>query len=165
MPRLRTVLTTLFVGFGAAVLPSAGCQSCAIDCDGQAPLARTIDARVLAVEYGIVTLAPIDDDSFDVLVHGRASALEVGETYTFPIHEEPADVAATDDLGVELPTANLAAGCDCGAPFITHVDGSEVDTSILPDVPLRKYGWGFIAAAMIAVVGWGCLRTLGGQPL
>lgn len=169
--RLRTILTTVLVGVGAVVLPASGCRGCTIDCEGEAPLSRTVDARVVAIEAGVVRVAPADDDSgniddeFEVLVNGRASALDVGETYTFPIHEEAADEVSTDDLGAILPTANLDTGCDCGAPFITNVDGSEVETGILPDVPLRKYGWAFIGAALNVVVGWGCFRLRRGDPL
>lgn len=168
------MVSTVLVGLGAAglVLPGAGCAGCAIDCDDQLPLSRTVDATVLSIESGVVRLDPDDDggvdrrgDEFDVEVHGRASALEVGTTYRVPLYERPADGVSIDDLGVEVPSANLPSDCDCGAPFITNLDGSEVDTSILPSFPLRKAGWALLSGASIAVLSWACLRLLTGEPL
>ena len=165
MRRISTLTAAIIVGFVVLVLPAAGCQSCAIDCDELAPLSRTVDARVLAREDGVVRLSPEDGDDFDVEVFGRSSALEIGETYTFPIFERALDEIPVDSLGVDLPSANLPSNCDCGAPYITHTDGTEVDTGILPSIPLRKLGWAMLAGSSIAVLSWACLRLLAGEPL
>jgi hypothetical protein len=172
--RTRALLSTVLVGFAAAglVLPLAGCEGCAIDCDAQLPLSRTVDATVVSIDNGVVRLDPADDDGvdhrgdeFDVQVYGRSSALDIGTTYRVPIYERPADEISLDVLGIDRPTANLPSNCDCGAPFITHVDGAEVDTSILPSFPLRKTGWALLSGAAIAVLSWACLRLLTGEPL
>jgi hypothetical protein len=166
--RISTLTAAVIVGFIVLVLPAAGCQSCAIDCDDLAPLSRTVDARVVSREDGVVRLVPDEADEFDefdVEVFGRSSALEIGETYTFPIFERALDEIPVDSLGVDLPSANLPSNCDCGAPYITHTDGAEVDTGILPSIPLRKLGWAMLAASSIAVISWACLRLVGGEPL
>ena len=165
MRHISTLTAAVVVGFVVLVLPTAGCQSCAIDCDDLAPLSRTVDASVVSVEDDIVRFVADDGEEFDLLVYGRASALEVGTEYRVPIYERPPDDVLLDDLGVELPSANLPSSCDCGAPFITHTDGAEVDTGILPSIALRKIGWALLAAASIAVLSWACLRLVGGEPL
>lgn len=154
------VLAATFV-----VLPSAGCR-CELECDDRALVTQEVVGTVTNVENGVVTLL-VDDrpEPLDVLVYGRASALEVGEDYRVPLRERPPTDVAGDTLREDRPSANLDGSCDCGAPFITHPDGSEVDTGILPNLPLRKYGWAILDAAVIGAVVWAGLRWRAHQPL
>jgi hypothetical protein len=161
--RTCTALTVLAGAF--VVLPSSGCD-CELECDDRPPVSREVVGTVTQIEDGVITLDVADaPDELQVAIYGRASALDVGETYRVPLHELPPDDIAGEDLVVDLPSANLQGSCDCGAPFITHTDGEEVDTGILPSLPLRKFGWAFLAAASIAVVTWATLRVIAAEPL
>lgn len=164
MRRMLPALTILAGAF--VVLPASGCN-CELECDERPPVSREVVGTVTEVEDGTITLELDDgaDDQIQVLVYGRASALDVGETYRVPLHELPPEDVVSDDLAVELPSANLDGSCDCGAPFITNADGSAVDTGILPELPLRKLGWGFLAAASIAIVSWASWRFRVNEPL
>ena len=161
--RTFTALTVLAGAF--VVLPSSGCD-CELDCGDPSPVTRDVVGTVTKIENGVITLDVADEpDELEVAIYGRASALDVGETYRVPLHELPPDDIANEDLTVDRPTANLPGSCDCGAPFITHTDGEEVDTGILPSMPLRKYGWAFLAASSIAAVVWANLRLRVNEPL
>jgi hypothetical protein len=162
----RTALTALTVLAGAfVVLPSAGCN-CELDCESRPPVSREVVGTVTDVEDGVVTF-DVDDlpQPIDVLIFGRASALRVGDRYRVPLHDPAPEDEASEDLSDDLPSANLEGSCDCGAPFITHLDGTDVDTGILPHLPLWKYGWGFLAAASIVVLTWANVRVRQHEPL
>jgi hypothetical protein len=163
----RTALTALTLLAGAfVVLPSSGCD-CQLDCDERPPVSREVVGKVTQIEDGVITLDVADEpEPLDVVVYGRASALDVGDSYRVPLHDAaPADVASDEDLSDDLPSANLEGSCDCGAPFITHLDGKDVDTGILPHLPLWKYGWAFLAAASIFVLTWANVRVQQNEPL